>query len=259
MNKEDFSKIEAGLTERIELCEKYLGMISEDNPMENLSLKQACEAREFCIKEVAIQTQILMVDLYHIIGMGNLSAMQLGKVNKLIKAYSNYRPDIKAISKWNGSLTSLPQIPKRTSFHLTKFDLVLIGGRGGDIEEDIETIGDYNTITKTPTGCVPDPISEPEAKEAENADLCPHAVYRAVDRTVEIDKGYAYLVSKWLCENIAYFKCTNAGLLSAAMTSGKVRYGIAWSSLTNGKVSGKIEYGSVDNLVPIFKDNFVNV
>jgi hypothetical protein len=43
------------------------------------------------------------------------------------------------------------------------------------------------------------------------------------------------------------------------MTSGKVRYGIAWSSLTNGKISGTIEYGSVDNLVPIFKDNFKNV
>ena len=87
MNKEDFEKIESGLTERIELCDKYLGMISEDNPIENISLKQALAAREFCIKEVAIQTQILMVDLYHIISMGNLSAMQLGKVNKWIKAH----------------------------------------------------------------------------------------------------------------------------------------------------------------------------
>lgn len=258
MNKDDFEKIESGLTERVNLCEKYLGMISEDNPIENISLKQALEARDFCIKEVAIQTQILMVDLYHIIGMGNLSAMQAGKVNKLIKTYSTYRPDIKAISKWDGNLMNLPQIPKRTSFHLTKFDLVLVGGRGGEIEEDVETVDDYNTITKTPTGCVPTSISE-SAVEVTDDDLCPHAVYRAVDRTVEIDKGYAYLVSKWLCENIAYFKCTNAGLLSTAMTSGKVRYGIAWSSLTNGKISGTIEYGSVDNLVPIFEDNFKNV
>lgn len=257
MNKEDFEKIESGLTERIELCEKYLGMISEDNPIENISLKQALEARKFCISEVAIQTQILMVDLYHIIGMGNLSAMQLGKVTKLIKAYSTYRPDIKAISKWDGNLTSLPQIPKRTSFHLTKFDLVLIGGRGGEIEEETETVDDYNTITKTPTGCVPTPAAEPEEKADD--DLCPHAVYRAVDRTVEIDKGYAYLVSKWLCENIAYFRRTNAGLLSTAMNSDKVRYGIAWSTLSNGKITGRIEYGSVDNLVPIFKDNFKNV
>jgi hypothetical protein len=258
VNKDDFEKIESGLTERIELCEKFLGMISEDNPIENISLKQALEARKFCIGEVAVQTQILMVDLYHIIGMGNLSAMQLGKVYKLIRAYSTYRPDIKAISKWDGNLMNLPQIPKRTSFHLTKFDLVLVGGRGGEIEEDVETVDDYNTITKTPTGFVPTPVSEPAGEVADD-DLCPHAVYRAVDRTVEIDKGYAYLVSKWLCENIAYFKCTNAGLLSAAMTSGKVRYGIAWSSLTNGKISGTIEYGSVDNLVPIFEDNFKNV
>ena len=258
MNKEDFEKIESGLTERVELCDKYLGMISEDNPIENISLRQALDAREFCIKEVAVQTQILMVDLYHIIGMGNLSAMQLGKVTKLIKAYSMYRPDIKAISKWDGNLTSLPQIPKRTSFHLTKFELVLIGGRGGEIEEDTETVDDYNLITKTATGCVPTPASKPEEK-AEDNDLCPHAVYRVADRTVEIDKGYAYLVSKWLCENMAYFKSTNAGLLSAAMDSGKVRYGIAWSTLSNGKINGRIEYGSVDNLVPIFKDNFKNV
>ena len=65
MNKDDFEKIESGLTERVDLCEKYLGMISEDNPIENISLKQALEAREFCIKEVALQTQILMVISYN--------------------------------------------------------------------------------------------------------------------------------------------------------------------------------------------------
>jgi hypothetical protein len=198
-----------------------------------------------------------MVDLYHIIGMGNLSAMQLGKVYKLIRAYSTYRPDIKAISKWDGNLTSLPQIPKRTSFHLTNFDLVLIGGRGGEIEEEIETVDDYNTITKTPTGCVPTPVVETEEKTDD--DLCPHAVYRVADRTVEIDKGYAYQVAEWLCNNLALFSCTNAGLLSAAMTSNKVKYGIYWTVLDNGKISGAIQAGSKESLHPIFKDNFKNV
>lgn len=260
MNKEDFEKIESGLAERVELCDKYLGMISEDNPIENISLKQALEARDFCIKEVAIQTQILMVDLYHIIGMGNLSAMQLGKITKLIKTYSNFRPDIKAFSKWNGSINNLPKIPKRTSFPLTKFDIVLVGGRGGEIEEDTETVEDYNTITKTPTGITETfSGSDVTAAESDEADLCPHAVYRVADKTVEIDKGCAYQVAAWLCDNLALFSCTNAGLLSAAMTSNKVKYGIYWTVLDNGKISGAIQVGSKDSLHPIFKDNFKNV
>ena len=258
-----FSEIESKFQERLSLCEQYLGMITEDNPIENISVKQALEARDFCVAELVVQTQILMVDLYHIIGMGNLSAMQMSKLTRWVRTYADYRPDIKAISKWDGNISTLPKIPKRTSFKLLNFDITLVNGRGGDVEEEHETVDDYNAITRaaepaesTDTKLISEPADESEV-EAEH-ELCPHAVYRLADKTIEIEKGYSLQVANWLVENIMHFKDHKASAIAAAMSSNKAKYGFFWQKMSNGKVLGTI-VSTATNLIPICLDNFKNV
>lgn len=259
MDKETYQKIEDTLMERVNLCYQYIGMIDEDHPLENITLKQALEAKEFCKAEKVKQTNILMVDLYHLIGMGNLSAVQLGKINKLIKEYCSYRPDIKAISFWDGNIEHLPKIPKKTKFKLLEFDLELVNGRGGEVEEEVETIYEYTETKKEAQTQVKQEELSQALEDLDNNDLCPHAVYRVADKAIEIEKGYQLQVAEWMCDNLTYFKCINAGNLAAAMTSNKTKFGILWQKMSNGKIIGTIESMSSENLVPMCLDNFKNV
>ena len=149
MVKEDFETIKAKLEERLELCHSMLDKITDKTSIENLTAKELLDMKHFCTSEVDIQTRILMVDLYHIIGMGNLSAIQLSTFAKLIKDYSSYRPDIKAIAKWDASLLNLPEVPKKTLFKLLELGVTVTAGRE-DIQEayeEEETVDDY-TETK---------------------------------------------------------------------------------------------------------------
>ena len=152
MNKEDFAKITSVLEAKVDLLDRTLGPITEDNSLECLSVKQLKEIVDISAKELTAMTNILMVDTYHIIGMGKLSPTQLSTFTRLLRTYCSYRPDLKAIVKWNGNIASLPKIPKRTKFKLLEFDLELINGRGGEIEEISETVDDYKnkTLVNTP-------------------------------------------------------------------------------------------------------------
>lgn len=149
MNKEDFKRITDVLETKLETLDKLLGPITEDSPINYITIGQLKEIKSKSAQELLSMTNILMVDLYHIIGMGNLSAMQLGKLTKLIKTYANYRPDLKAIVKWDGNINTLPKIPKRCKFKLLEFDLELISGREGEIEEISEAVNEYTDRVKT--------------------------------------------------------------------------------------------------------------
>jgi hypothetical protein len=155
MNKEDFAKITSVLEAKVDLLDRTLGPITEDNSLECLSVKQLNDIVEISAKELTAMTNILMVDTYHIIGMGKLSPTQLSTFTRLLRTYCSYRPDLKAIVKWNGNIASLPKIPKRTKFKLLEFDLELINGRGGEIEEISETVDDYKNKTLVTTPAVP--------------------------------------------------------------------------------------------------------
>lgn len=114
MTKENFKIVEDSLNARINVCKKYLNSITDKNDLENLTISQIKELKAFCDDEVVRQTNILMIDLYHIIGMCDLNASQLTRLMKLIKAYSSYRPDIKAIAKNDfANIYDLPKYLKR--------------------------------------------------------------------------------------------------------------------------------------------------
>ena len=148
MVKEDFETIKTKLEERIEGCRQRLDKITDKESIGNLSANDLLDLKKFCDEEVDIQTRILMVDLYHVIGMGNLSAIQLSTFSKLVKDYSSYRPDIKAISKWDASLLQLPKVPKKTLFRLLELGITVTSGRG-DIQDAYEEEEGVDEYTKT--------------------------------------------------------------------------------------------------------------
>lgn len=149
MEKENYKKLIDSLELRINKCHEYLDDIKTTEDLKNISIKRALEVREFCIKEVDLQTKVLMCDLYHIIGMGNLSALQMNKFIKLIKEYSMFRPDLKALATKLDSLSELPELPAKTKYRiqiLGEFKLYRNMRDGEEEVEDIEEPEDYKEI-----------------------------------------------------------------------------------------------------------------
>ena len=98
MKKEEFDLVVSSLQERLDNCEKYLGEIKTTEDLKNITIGQALELRDFCVAEVEKMTKIVMVDLYHVIGMGDLSVPQMMKFVFFFFSYQTKRPNIKSIS-----------------------------------------------------------------------------------------------------------------------------------------------------------------
>ncbi len=133
MNKKDFDTIIYVLDKHIEDCKTHLDNILTTSDLENITIKQLLELREFCRKESNEMTEICMVDFYHVIGMGDLTVIQQNTFIKKMKEYMSYRSDIKCISTMK-ELDSLPKLPSASSFTLKRLGSILltskIRGRG---------------------------------------------------------------------------------------------------------------------------------
>lgn len=139
MDKLVFEKIKSVLEKRVELCRANLDRIKSPDDLSRMTLLDLRNLRSFCKTEEGIQTKILQIDLYHILGMGKLTVVQTNIVLHLIRIYGTYRTDIHRFSSWNGNIDSIPEIPKISSFKLREFDVQLTNGRGGEIVEVEET------------------------------------------------------------------------------------------------------------------------
>jgi hypothetical protein len=143
MEKIEFQSIMDGLAKRIELCELHLGTIHTTDDLSKLAITTAADLKHFCIAEEEIMTKIVMVDLYHIIGMGKLLPPQMMKFTYAIQEYLQYRPTIKAIAKGLDSIFELPKIPVETQYKLMGLgDLTLTSGVG-EIVVDAAVVEDY--------------------------------------------------------------------------------------------------------------------
>lgn len=139
MKKESFEIIMTELTKRKCLCHSYLNDIQSTTDLSAVTLARAVELKKFCVEEEHIMTNIVMVDLYHIIGMGELSPVQMMQFTYAIKEYLEYRPVIKAIVKNLDSIMSLPKIPVKTQYKLQGLGgLVLTRGEGPVVDESAE-------------------------------------------------------------------------------------------------------------------------
>ena len=119
MKAEEFDSIENDLRKRIAGCERHLGGVRSAEDICRLTVSEVVEIRRFCKSEYLDMTKIAMVDFYHVIGMGGMSAAQTNAFVSLMRKYLSYRPSIQAFCSGSIGFDDLPKIPVRTSFRLT--------------------------------------------------------------------------------------------------------------------------------------------
>lgn len=235
MKKEEFDLVVSSLQERVDNCEKYLGKIKTTEDLKNITIGQALELRDFCVAEVEKMTKIVMVDLYHVIGMGDLSVPQMMKFIFLMKAYLAYRPNIKSISKGFDSITELPKIPVKTKFKLLALcDLTLTVGEGEEAFEDNATIDDYNELKKANVKA-DEEVSE---KTGEEQVVVQGGCFSIVGQTITVDLGRLGEFSKILTEGTKV-KCDLTKLITKIINN-KTYFGIEWTDAEDDKATGKI-------------------
>ena len=243
MKKEEFDLVISALQERLDNCEKYLGEIKTTEDLKNITIGQALELKDFCVAEVEKMTKIAMVDLYHIIGMGDLSVPQMMKFVFMMKAYLAYRPNIKSISKGFDSITELPKIPVKTKFKLLALcDLTLTVGKDEDTFEDNATVDDY-TVLKQMNAKKDEEVSEKADEEvSEKTDKEQITVqsdyFSIVDQTVMVDMGRLGEFYKFL-SSLATTPCDFTKLIKKILDH-KSYFGIEWVGSENNIAAGKI-------------------
>jgi hypothetical protein len=122
MNKELFTKIQSRLEARISKCELTLCGIETTEDLKKLTIERAQLLQRFCREEESVMTKFVQNDLYHLIGMGNLTAPQMIKLTYLTKDWLKYRSTIKAISMNFDKISQLPGLPVHSSYRLKIWD-----------------------------------------------------------------------------------------------------------------------------------------
>lgn len=221
MKKETFEIIKTNLEARLSNCNKYLGNVKTTDDLLNMTVVQLRDLKAFCKKEVQEMTQICMVDLYHILGMGNLTVQQTNTFLKLFRAYTKFRPDMKSLSVSLNSIESLPKIPTGSKFKLLQLgDVTLYAGDQEKAEEDTSSVEDYTQAKK-----------ESEKQKIEE-------LLSTEDTTV--DSETTGLNSVKLCGSVVTFKTEDINLFLAAIGIQKnLIQGYAANLLTKAKNKGK--------------------
>lgn len=238
MKKEEFDLVISALQERLDNCEKYLGEIQTTEDLKNITIGQALELKDFCVAEVEKMTKIAMVDLYHIIGMGDLSVPQMMKFIFLMKAYLSYRPNIKSISKGFDSMTNLPKIPVKTKFKLLALcDLTLTVGEDEEAFEDNATVDDYTVLKqlKQVNAKNDEEVSEKADKEQITVQS---DCFSIVDQTVRVDMGRLGEFHRVL-NSLTTTTCDFTKLIKKIVEY-KTYFGIAWYGTENNIATGRI-------------------
>ena len=235
MKKEEFDLVISALQERLDNCEKYLGEIKTTEDLKNITIGQALELRDFCVAEVEKMTKIVMVDLYHIIGMGDLSVPQMMKFVFMMKAYLAYRPNIKSISKGFDSITELPKIPVKTKFKLLALcDLTLTTGEDEEAFEDNATIDEYTELKKANVKADEEASEKADEKQITVRGDC----FSIVGQTITVDLGRLGEFSKILTEGTKV-KCDLTKLITKIINN-KTYFGIEWTDAEDNKATGKL-------------------
>ena len=243
MKKEEFDLVVSSLQERLDNCEKYLGKIKTTEDLKNITIGKALELRDFCVAEVEKMTKIVMVDLYHVIGMGDLSVPQMMKFVFLMKAYLAYRPNIKSISKGFDSMTNLPKIPVKTKFKLLALcDLTLTAGEGEEAFEDNATIDEYTELKKANVKADEEVSEKADEEVSEKTDKEQITVrsdcFSIVDQTVMVDMGRLGEFYKVL-SSLATTTCDFTKLIRRILDH-KSYFGIEWFGSEDNMAAGKI-------------------
>lgn len=214
MNTIDFEKVMRGINFRIDECRKFFLGVKTTAELENITLLQAKQLKEFCVEEEVIMTKIVMVDLYHLIGMGNFTPPQMMRFVYKVQEYLRYRPAVKVIAKHLDSVANLPSLPVHTKFKLLALcNLTLTTGEG---LEEFADVDDYSQLK--------DPI-----KIVEELSNLPYTLdNHGIAVTVENYNEFINLATQLLKVNLSV---TN---FIAKAQAGKEYLGVLWHKTDTG-------------------------
>lgn len=153
MEKQTFEIIENNLKKRISQCEEKMDHILTTDDLTNITIKEFLELQSFCKQEQIDMTEILMVDLYHVLGMGKLTMTQRNTFLSLIHKYATYRSDMKCICSMK-EISDLPKLPSKSRFKLHKLGDVTLEsdprgpGRDVVVMDETNEVSDYKQAKK---------------------------------------------------------------------------------------------------------------
>lgn len=116
MEKSLFKNILSIVNENIDECKKYLDKVKTTEDLKNLTINQLIELRNVCRKQQSRMDSVLRCELYHLIGMGQLTVIQQTQFLSLIKKWTTYRGDIKTITSNLTTIDSLPSLPTESTY-----------------------------------------------------------------------------------------------------------------------------------------------
>lgn len=122
MKATEFETIKTVLTNYIKQSAEVVDMCSVNGQIEftHLTVGQVNELTESARILQSKTDQFLKQDLYHIIGMGNLSAVQSAVLNKLVREVTNHRSVVKAVA-------TLPRVPSKMSKTVSIYKASTVG------------------------------------------------------------------------------------------------------------------------------------
>lgn len=114
MEKTQFNSIIENYTKVAEEAERFIELFNGDFDLNNLTIK---DFKQLIDKARSLQKktdQILQAELYHLIGMGNLTSTQTSKLCAIIKRISSSRSYFKPVAGY--ILNKLPEVPDKSSY-----------------------------------------------------------------------------------------------------------------------------------------------
>lgn len=114
MQKELFEQVITKYQAVLEECEAFVKLFEDDADLEKLTIK---DFKELIAKAQKLQGKadgILHNELYHLIGMGNLTSVQTSKLCAVIKKIASTRSYFKPVAGY--VLNKLPKVPDKSDY-----------------------------------------------------------------------------------------------------------------------------------------------
>lgn len=114
MEKNTFEQIIKNYTKVADECEEFINMFGGNFDLEELKIKELKVLIEKARSLQGKTDSILHNELYHLIGMGNLTPVQTAQLCAIIKKISGARSYFKPVSTY--VLNKLPMVPDKSDY-----------------------------------------------------------------------------------------------------------------------------------------------
>lgn len=142
MESKIFEEIYNNLLKRVEWCDAHINPIKKKEDFNSLTVK---DYLELLATSRTLQSDMdkILVETYHIIGMGNLTVRQQSQFISLLKRFLDYRSDLKVLSS-HGDAKSTPNIPTDSVYQLSILSSVILKRTGRGIPCSVVNLKETN-------------------------------------------------------------------------------------------------------------------